>query len=174
MNAKFFAATLLATVSTLSMADTAIVANSGWRDDSQTTLGAMTHHSNWTFTLAAGETASFKVVDCCIKGDVYELFSGSMAGPLLATSTFYAGASMGGKYDPYWTDASFSKINYMFSGVGDYTFAISGDGDGGFPAGLGVRLDVMTTAVPEPGTWALMALGFGALGMVARRRKSKV
>jgi hypothetical protein len=29
-----------------------------------------------------------------------------------------------------------------------------------------------TTAVPEPGAWALMLLGFGGLGMVMRRRRS--
>lgn len=30
--------------------------------------------------------------------------------------------------------------------------------------------DIITAAVPEPASWALMILGFGAIGMVVRRR----
>jgi hypothetical protein len=29
----------------------------------------------------------------------------------------------------------------------------------------------ITTAVPEPGTWALMLVGFGAVGFSMRRRR---
>jgi len=29
----------------------------------------------------------------------------------------------------------------------------------------------LTSAVPEPGTWAMMLLGFGAVGWVMRRKK---
>jgi len=32
---------------------------------------------------------------------------------------------------------------------------------------------VFTAAVPEPSTWAMMLLGFGGIGFVAYRRKSK-
>ena len=32
----------------------------------------------------------------------------------------------------------------------------------------------MTTAVPEPSTWAMMMLGFAGIGFVAYRRKSKL
>jgi hypothetical protein len=38
-----------------------------------------------------------------------------------------------------------------------------------------IRLDQATVAaVPEPGTWALMLVGFGAVGASLRRRRSKV
>ena len=36
-----------------------------------------------------------------------------------------------------------------------------------------IRLDQVTAAVPEPGTWALMLLGFGAVGVGMRRRRRK-
>jgi hypothetical protein len=32
--------------------------------------------------------------------------------------------------------------------------------------------NIAVTTVPEPGTWAMMLLGFGALGFAIRRRKS--
>ena len=39
-----------------------------------------------------------------------------------------------------------------------------------------VRIDTarLTAAVPEPGTWALMLLGFGGIGVSMRRRRSNV
>jgi hypothetical protein len=33
------------------------------------------------------------------------------------------------------------------------------------------RINAVTAAVPEPGTWAMMLLGFGAVGLTLRRRK---
>jgi hypothetical protein len=37
-----------------------------------------------------------------------------------------------------------------------------------------VRIDSVTGAVPEPGAWALMLMGFGGLGGLLRRRRSQV
>ena len=74
-------------------------------------------------------------------------------------------------------------------GNGNNYFNITGtDGDtfGGFritlnPANTGVgalqNVRVQTAvaaAVPEPGTWALMLLGFGGIGVSMRRRRSRV
>ena len=42
--------------------------------------------------------------------------------------------------------------------------------NGGGPAGALVSGDVMAGAVPEPGTWMLMLLGFGAIGFAMRSR----
>ena len=38
----------------------------------------------------------------------------------------------------------------------------------------GGDLDIPVAAVPEPGAWALMIMGFGAMGATLRRRKSAV
>jgi hypothetical protein len=41
-------------------------------------------------------------------------------------------------------------------------------------SGLQTRFDFAAAAVPEPANWALMILGFGAIGSMMRRRKPKV
>ena len=48
-----------------------------------------------------------------------------------------------------------------------YAIAITGDGRGSVPAGLGVRLDA---PVPKPATWAMMIGDFGLVGLTMRRR----
>lgn len=42
---------------------------------------------------------------------------------------------------------------------------------GGFDSFRQLRLGGVAAAVPEPGTWALMLLGFGAVGVSMRRRR---
>lgn len=43
-----------------------------------------------------------------------------------------------------------------------------------FPAGLATVTQVADAAVPEPGTWAMMLLGFGAAGVALRRSRRQV
>jgi hypothetical protein len=47
-----------------------------------------------------------------------------------------------------------------------FTSAVNGNNGAG---GLGFL--TVTSAVPEPATWAMMVLGFGAMGMAMRRRR---
>jgi len=56
-------------------------------------------------------------------------------------------------------------------GAGDYRLTFGGTTTGG-----GGQAGSMTffQAVPEPGTWALMLLGFGGIGMAMRRRRRPV
>lgn len=153
---------VLATVSAVpALADTALILGSGWQNDTLNTIGSPTSGSNWTFTLTSG--AHFSVVDCCVVGDTYTL-SGGTSG----TTTFYAGTGVQstGFYGSFWTNPSYGKID-KYLGAGTYAISITGDGRGGVPAGLGVRLDA---TVPEPATWAMMIGGFGLVGLTMRRR----
>lgn len=163
------AATLLAS----SMAMSApLTTNVGWIADQLSTAGGTTDGSPFTFTLAAGQIASFKVTDQFVTGDSFTLFSGDT---LLATSSAYAGAANAiigdAAGEAGWLSASYEKIEYTFSAAGNYAFNIIGDGVGGIPAGLYVRLDVIAGSVPEPSSLALMALALAGVGVAARRRQ---
>ena len=56
-------------------------------------------------------------------------------------------------------------------GAGDYRLSFGGTTSGG--GGEAGTLSFFA-AVPEPGTWALMLLGFGGIGMAMRRRRRPV
>jgi PEP-CTERM motif len=55
---------------------------------------------------------------------------------------------------------------------GDYEVLVTGSNN---TSSLGVGGSVITSGVPEPSTWAMMALGFAGLGYAAfRQRKTKI
>lgn len=56
---------------------------------------------------------------------------------------------------------------------GNFTNIPRADGGNGF-ASIGGSLNLVGGAVPEPTTWALFILGFGAIGYTMRRRSSQV
>lgn len=95
---------------------------------------------------------------------------------------FGDGASLGGigpisPGDAYYVDAATSFAN---SGGYSATFTLNapqnvsffyyddnlGDNSGG--------ISLSVTAVPEPATWGMLLVGFGALGFAARRRRSSM
>jgi hypothetical protein len=145
---------------------TPLPVDAGWFDDQLNIAGSPTQNSAWTFTVSS--SAVLSIVDCCNTGDVYWL-----SGDLSGTTSFYAGGAgdiqATGAYGGYWTDADYSKLALLV-GPGSYSFSITGDGVGGLPAGLAVRLDSAGT-VPEPASWALMVGGFGAVGGAMRSRR---
>lgn len=148
-----------------------ITANTGWQFDELAVAGGLTNGSPFTFSLLAGQTASFKVTDAFIPGDSFDLFSGIT---LLASSTAYSGAANAvvGDVDgeSAWLSSGYEKLDYSFSGAGNYSFGVVGDGASSVPAGLYLRLDVSTAAVPEPGSLALAALALLGVGCTLRRR----
>jgi PEP-CTERM motif len=152
---------------------TALVANVGWIDDNLSTAGGATDGSPFTFTLLAGQTASFKVTDAFLTGDSFDLYVNGSATIDLSSSLFAGAANAivgDANGEAAWTSGSFEKFAYAFSTPGAYSFEVRGDGVAGVPAGLYYRLDVTDATVPEPSSLALAALALAGLGATARRR----
>jgi len=94
---------------------------------------------------------------------------------------------------PAWSATAFDASNVTLSTVGNSSLSVGGDAQTYLLNGPGIEsvtfygnaegsagftnqpIDtlVLTTAVPEPSTWAMLLLGFAGIGFMAYRRKSK-
>jgi hypothetical protein len=66
--------------------------------------------------------------------------------------------------------SEFWNLSSLFLEAGTYTLTINGENRSTGSLGGTVTIN----AVPEPGTWAMMLLGFGAAGFAMRRRRAPV
>lgn len=162
------AAALLASSSYANAA--VLILDSGWQSDNMDPIGP-TDLSPWTFDIAT--VATLSVTDCCLAGDTWTL-----SGGVVGITSVQAGAADiradGTFFGDSWLDPTLGKFSTVL-GPGSYSFRLTGDGLGGVPAGVGVRLDSgdLNSAVPEPGTWAMMLLGFGFVGGAMRSAKRR-
>ena len=90
------------------------------------------------------------------------------------TSAFLAG--LGGPYDLIeidddGTNEFWRLANPVTLGASTYTLNINGNNAGAGSLGGSITI---RQAVPEPATWAMMLLGFGAVGFAMRRRRAPV
>ena len=148
---------------------TVITAGSGWQFDLIQNTNAPSTASPWEFTVASGQTADFRVTDAGTPGDLLYLFN--HGGAMVASSSFFAGAALGGTVgDPTgeadWEGGRFSKIDYKV-GPGSYSLDIYGDCAEGCPGAIYVRLDD-PPGVPEPASWAMLIGGMAAVGGMLR------
>ena len=123
--------------------------------------------------------------------------TGSFAGQFCAgscgTVNDIASLIVGGSASPFFTltnGVTFSLTNITsidrstagilgFMGTGVFGGTLNGEPINSAPAtftfstqgGQSTTFSATTVAVPEPGTWALMLLGFGGIGMAMRRRR---
>lgn len=76
----------------------------------------------------------------------------------------------GGSFHPY--DAF---LNYNFASAGTYAIRVGSccerPANGTYQLQVSLEAPGVTGAVPEPATWAMMLIGFGAIGVSLRRRR---
>ncbi len=107
-------------------------------------------------------------------------FSNDVAGLytiVLNTSTpgvTFGSASVTGPGGPFallpFPDNTSLKLANALLGVGEYTFSFTGSNSNQSGALTG---NVTISAVPEAETWAMMLLGFGAIGLTIRGRRRR-
>jgi hypothetical protein len=80
--------------------------------------------------------------------------------------TIYTGPTDGSSQFTGWT--AFSDLGNFIQGENTLVFNVVNYAQpGGNPSGLDVQF--VSSAVPEPATWAMLLLGFAGLGFVGRR-----
>lgn len=149
-----------------------LILGSGWQYFSFGAAG-----SSWsdiyTFTLLG--SAELQVTDAFNSGDQFEVFINSASQGVTSTPTGGEFDDIGFDFDTAFSDPRWSSGSYLL-GPGSYTVegvaVVSPFNIGG----AGIQLISANPAVPEPATWAMMLLGFFAVGgaMRASRRRQKI
>ena len=116
-----------------------------------TSLGGSTNLLGTTFSFSAAPCGSFA--------------GQSGVGAFGTNNVFFAGVC-GGSYDAFSQSfASTAGASYTLS------FLVSNGTFGGDGLRVTASNAQLAGAVPEPGTWAMMLVGFGAMGVALRRRR---
>lgn len=116
-------------------------------------------------------TTSLLVVDCCIVGDMFEVFSGATSlgqtSSVDPSSGIDTGAVTG---DQAWADSRLSKGIFTV-GIGDLITIVRTQQAEQFATGDGFVKSVTTVTTPEPGTVALFLVGLLGLAFAGARRE---
>ena len=119
----------------------------------------------WTFTLAA--PAFLKVTDAYFTGDWFDFTINGVAQQ--PTSDYTYNPDFQPDFDQAFNDPNFSHAAYYLQ-AGDYLvtgLALNS------PYGAGAAGIELSSNVPEPAAWAMMLIGVGGIGALARRRGRK-
>ena len=155
----------------LSASAVPLAVNGGWQTFTWTGLSPI-DQGQYSVSWAGTLPVTVDIVDCCVVGDQFRATFGPPPTPFdssdpSANDGVLTGATDG---DSAWADNRLSHLT-VFAYIGNFTVDIETIRLAtGFNNGAGF---IRATAVPEPETWALMAMGLAGLGFVARRRAAK-
>ena len=112
-------------------------------------------------------TGSFDINDTT--SGVYSILLGSSTpGVIFNSASLFGILGSVGTYNLTGGGTNVMQLAPTAIGAGDYRFSFAGTNNN--PSGVASG-NVTISAVPEPGTWALMLLGFGAIGLTLRSRR---
>lgn len=101
---------------------------------------------------------------------LYSISLGTSSASVDFTNALLTGA--GGPYNlnPQFDDGTQEQmgLSNLFLDAGQYVLSFGGNNSGNGSVGGTITI---AQAVPEPGTWGMMLLGFGAVGFAMRRRR---
>ena len=121
----------------------------------------------WTITLS--RPATLTIVDTETSGDQFTMFNNGVLLGTTSTPCDSCSSGIGNDIGAALADLDYSRGSFVLpAGVDTITGVfdgVIGDGDADF---------VVSNAVPEPATWALMLVGFGGLGVAVRSRRRAV
>lgn len=180
MRNTFFSSILVAAamlVGVISNANAGVLyTGSGTWDSFASTTSFSNKNASWSFSFEIDSPASNPTSS--IVGFHYSLNGGLTS--LGASSIEFFSAADGGMFNLTLSSGDvisfFNKIDAPAADIGSNGNLVTGqwavdllsiDAGGAHINGAGV-----VTAVPEPSTWAMMVLGFGALGFFAYRRRT--
>lgn len=147
---------------TLNANATALTLDGDWSAFSFGDVGS-SWSSSYTFTLTS--TANLQVTDAYLSGDQFSVYSnGTLLGNTSLPTTL--GSQIYGDFNSAFKDSTWSSGSWT---LGPGTYEISGTTLLSPYNGGAAALRLITAAVPEPETYALM--GVGLLGLLAAHRK---
>lgn len=145
---------------TYEIGDLSLLGNAGYGQSVSFAEGVISDDFN--FTLSGGENTFGAVISklSIFSHQLLTFFSGTLTGP----GGFSQVLSMGAVSIP---PATIQSVTYNgMLGVGDYSLAVAGTSQG---AGT-YQVSLLATPVPEPESIAMLLVGLGLMGTIARRR----
>ena len=147
---------------------------------SNITGGPTAFNDTFTFTIAGAPGLTDSQVTTFLLNGTQNVNFSSLALDGMTTTVTRNGSGMitgysGGVFSLTSTDPNpetWAILNPVLLGVGTHTLNFVGNligPNGSYSGTINVQ-----AAVPEAGTWAMMLLGFGAMGLVIRRRRKPV
>lgn len=111
--------------------------------------------------------------------DLYNIVINTSTPGITFSSATLTGPGGPFSLSPFPDNTSLKLANTML-GVGTYTFSFAGNNTNSPTPGSNIQAagaltgNVTITPLPEPATWAMMLLGFGAIGLSVRSRRKPV